>query len=362
MKVKPKRLLSILPMLCLLACNQKQAVVKPTLQNITESVYASGIVKGNNQYQAFAKIPGVVEKVFVQEGSTVKKGEPILLISNQAALYAKENAAATAQFNAKVQNQDKLTELAYNLDVLKEKMRNDSLLFQRQQNLFKEEVGTKAELELRELAYKNSLGAYEAAKSKYQQLKRQIAFSEKQAQLNLEISSAQYNDLLLRSEIEGRVYDILKQPGEMVNAQQPVAIIADANQFFLELLVDEYDIALLKVAQTVWVNMDSKKGNTFEARVSKIHPIMNERNRTFLVEATFVNQPEALYPNLSAEANIVIRQKNNALIIPRNLLVEETYVIMANGEKRKVKVGIKDYEKAEIIEGLSQDDELLATP
>lgn len=83
---------------------------------------------------------------------------------------------------------------------------------------------------------------------------------------------------------------------------------------------------------------------------------MNERSRSFTVEAGFVSKPPVLYPNLTMEANIVIQTKEHALVIPRNFLLNDTTVLVGKDEKRKVVTGLKDYQKAEIISGLSASD------
>lgn len=74
--------------------------------------------------------------------------------------------------------------------------------------------------------------------------------------------------------------------------------------------------------------MDSYKGKVFEAKVTRIEPIMNEQTRSFTVEAQFISKPELLYPNLSAEANIVIQTRENALTIPRNYLIGDSLVLV----------------------------------
>ena len=104
------------------------------------------------------------------------------------------------------------------------------------------------------------------------------------------------------------------------------------------------------------IGLDSYKGQAFEALVTKINPIVNERNRSITIEARFTKAPPKLYPNLSVEANILIRAKDSTITIPRSYLVDETYVLLQNGEKRKVEVGLKDYQLAEIVHGLSRDD------
>lgn len=102
--------------------------------------------------------------------------------------------------------------------------------------------------------------------------------------------------------------------------------------------------------------MDSYKGDVFEAYVDKIVPIMVVRSRTFKIEAHFIKAPSKLYPNLTAEANIIIQTKKNTITIPRSYLIENGYVIVNNNEKRKVKIGLSDYQKVEILEGLEKDE------
>jgi multidrug efflux pump subunit AcrA (membrane-fusion protein) len=132
--------------------------------------------------------------------------------------------------------------------------------------------------------------------------------------------------------------------------------VGDANVFLLELQVDEYDIAKIREGQAVLVSMDSYKGQVFEGKVTKIYPAMNERSKSFSVEAVFVTQPPVLYPNLTAEANIVIQSKKRALTIPVNFLVNDSTVLVSKSKTRVVTTGLKDYQKVEIINGLTAAD------
>jgi hypothetical protein len=132
-----------------------------------------------------------------------------------------------------------------------------------------------------------------------------------------------------------------------------------AGKFILEMQVDEYDILKIKKGLTVLVTLESYKGKVFEALVTKINPLMNERSKTFLVEAEFVKQPEILYPNISFEANIVINSKEKAILIPRDYLLNDSFVVKPNGDKIAVKTGLKDYQKIEIISGINAEDELV---
>jgi multidrug efflux pump subunit AcrA (membrane-fusion protein) len=86
---------------------------------------------------------------------------------------------------------------------------------------------------------------------------------------------------------------------------------------------------------------------------------MNERSKTFTIEARFTVVPEVLYPNLSLEANIILSEKKNVLVIPRNYLIDNQYVLKASGEKVKVKIGLMDFEKVEILSGIKANDQLI---
>jgi multidrug resistance efflux pump len=134
------------------------------------------------------------------------------------------------------------------------------------------------EMEQRELAYKNSKTSFESAKIRYNELLKQLEFTAKQARNNLSMSLYHESDFLIRSEMNGKVYSLIKKMGEMVSPQTPLAVVGDAAHFLLEMQIDEYDIAKIKSGQTVLLTMDSYKGDVFEAKVSKIIPLMNERS------------------------------------------------------------------------------------
>lgn len=295
----------------------------------------------------------------MSDGDSVKIGTPILSISNEAQKLNKENAELAAAFSDINANQGKLNDAQLAVDLAKNKMKVDSALFFRQKNLWQQQIGTKVELEQRELAYQNSKNAYYSSVVRYNDLKRQLNFSSSQSKKNLLIADKLQSDYVLKSEINGIIYSLTKSKGEIVGAQTPIAIIGDAGKFILEMQVDEYDILKIKKGLTVLVTLESYNGKVFEALVTKINPLMNERSKTFLVEAEFLKQPEILYPNISFEANIVINSKEKAILIPRDYLLNDSFVVKPNGDKIAVKTGLKDYQKIEIISGINKSQELI---
>ena len=340
------------------ACEIKTEKIKPTVESISESIYASGILKSKNQYQVFATVNGIIEQVFVTEGDTLKKGMPIVLIANETQRLNKENALLASNFSNYNTNKGKLKDAINLIELAKHKVKNDSLLFIRQKNLWQQNIGTQVELEQRELAYLNAKTSYLSSIEKYEELNRQLNFNASQSKNNALISNKLETDFTVRSEIDGMIYNLSKTKGDIVGLQTPIAVVGDAKQFVLEMQVDEYDIIKIKKGLPVLITLDSYKKVVFNALVTKINPLMNERSKTFLVEAEFVTQPDILYPNITFEASIIINTKEQAILIPRNYLLNDSMVMRPNGEKIFIKTGLKDYQKIEVLSGLKETDEI----
>ena len=340
------------------ACGNKVATVKPTVAPITESVYASGTLKSDQQYQAFAPVTGIIKDVTVSEGDSVHKGSILLTIANTAQKLNEENAALTAAFSSMNANKGKLQDAEQAVELAKRKLKVDSALWRRQQNLWQQNIGSKVDLEQRELAYQSAQSQLLSARVKYDDLKRQLQLNAAQSQKALQLSGTLAADYTLRSEVDGIVYSMLKKKGELVTPQTPLAVVGAAGDFVLEMQVDEYDILKIQKGMKVLVTMDSYKGKVFEAVLTKIDPLMNEKSKTFLAEARFVQAPPQLFPNISFEANIILQSKSKALLIPRTYLINDSFVLNANKQRLRVQTGLKDYKMVEILSGISEADEL----
>jgi HlyD family secretion protein len=338
------------------SCTGKLEKTAPQSTGITESVYGAGIIRARNQYQVYPTVSGIIDKIYVTENDLVKKGSPLMLIADRPSKLNRQNSDLSASYADLRSNEDKLTDLKNNIDLAESKYQNDSLIYKRQQNLWTQGIGSKLELEQKELAAQSSKILLESSRIKYNDLLKQLELNDRQSKNNLAISRSRENDYTIKSELDGKVYFIYPKRGEIVSPQTALAVIGDAKAFYIELEIDEYDIVKVKVGQEVLITMDSYKNQVFEARVTKIDPLMNERTKTFRIEAEFTKQPTVLYPNLSVEANIVIQTRKKAITIPRNYLINDSFVLVNKTERRRVKTGIKDYQRVEIVEGLSDKD------
>ena len=344
----------IISILMLTACKKGNSGIQPTLGDITQSVYASGVVKADGQYIVYPTTSGVLRKVKVTVGDVIVLGQPLFELDNDKAQLSTESAQLAYQLSNENSRyiQDKIAEMQLTVQNAKEKLRLDESIYNRNVKVKDQGGVSEVDFEKVELAYKSSKLAYETAQSRLNQLRIQLKNEQSKNRINVRLSEKSESDFTVKSAFSGQLFDVLVKEGALVSPQTPLAVIGKANSFLLELEVDENDMVQVTVGQKVLVTMDSYKGQVFEAEVDKIYPIMDERSRTFKIEARFVKTPAKLYPNLTAEANIIIQTKKNTITIPKNYLVDKEYVLVNGDEKRKVKIGLSDYQNVEITEGL----------
>lgn len=344
--------------LLIYSCSSGEQSIRPEAGPVTESVYASGVLKCQNQHQVFPAVTGIIESVHHREGDSIRKGDVLFTLVSESGRIGLANAELSAGYAEYSNNRYKLAELRSSLVLAQQKATQDSVLYERQKRLWKQNIGTALEFEQRELALAASRSNVESIRVKLQELDRQLKFQSGQSRNNLALSSTQLEDFQVRSLHNGNILNILREAGESASPQTPLATIGDADKIYIELQVDEYDIARIKSGMEVFVRLDSHKDTVFKAKVSRLHPIMNERSKTFTVEAEFITKPAVLYPNMNLEASIVLKHKDKALTIPRSYLGPDNTVRMRSGV-RKVKTGLMDFKNVEILEGLDESDEIL---
>jgi HlyD family secretion protein len=340
----------------LLGCKNKEGI-QPIVGAITESVYGSGNVKAEEQYNVVSSIPGILLKTHVKVGDPVRKDAPIFTIKNPVAEFTIENSQLALRRTE--ENLKNIKELERQVDLVRNKFRQDSLMFDRQKKLWEQNVGTKVQLEQTELIMKSSKTEYSNRITQLEQARTALSLDYETARNNVRIARENADGYIIRSETEGKIYTINPEEGEGITPQSILAVIGKQDKFLIEIQVDENDIARVRLGQEIFVTMDSYKDSVFKATVSKIYPIMNTNTGTFTVEGVLTKSPKTLYPHLNLEANILIGRKENVLIIPREYLVDDTFVVLESGEKIKVKIGLKNFEHAEILSGLNKDQKIV---
>lgn len=342
--------------LLLLSCESKEEKIQPSYGEISEFVYASVTIQPDSLYKVYSAVYGILDKEFVVEGDEVKYGDPILQIINSNPKLNAENAWLSYQLAEKnlSGNGTILNSIVEEIKAARLNLINDSIYFKRQEKLWQEQIGSKSTYEQKKLKYELSQNQLELLENKYKQTRNELETQLKQARNNYKNSIITTGEYTINSKINGKVYALYKNKGELVNTQQALASLGSDSVFVVEMLVDEVDIVRLKKGQLSYIHLDAYPGEAFQAVIYKIYPKKNEAKQTFLVEARFKDIPPTLYPGLSGEANILINRKENTLSIPKDYLLEDSSVKTEDG-KVKVTTGMENMKMIEITSGIDKN-------
>ena len=150
-----------------------------------------------------------------------------------------------------------------------------------------------------------------------------------------------------------------------------VMTLGDINQVFVRGKVDEADIGRVRLGQTARIRVETFKEKTFNGRVTQISPMGVEKDNvtSFEVRVSIDNPGKALKANMTANAEIVLEERADSLIVPEAAVVydadKHAFVNLlapdAKGGKKKVavKVGISNGTKIQIVDGVKAGDKVV---
>lgn len=212
-------------------------------------------------------------EIFVEEGDKVEKGDIL------AELDKDEARASLNQTEVQVRKQQS--------DYLRSK------------KMFEEGLLSKAE-------YDNARFAYE------------------QGLAGLKMQREQFDNLTIRSPLDGVVTNRNVNVGQLVTSGVPVFSVVDPNSYILTINPPEKELYRLKVGQVAEVTIDAAEGRTFEAKVRRINPAVDPASGT--VKVTLDVDKEArnvLREAAFARVRLVMETHDNALLVPKDAVIEE---------------------------------------
>ena len=348
-------------MALIFGCEQPQPAIKPTYTQLTVAVYASATIVPDDQYTVYPAVTGIIERKYIEQGDTVEIGAPLFALQNTTPQINQESSQISVDQAQKLyQGQHNiLQELAQQIEKTTLKLIQDSIDYQRQKRLWAQNIGTKRNLEQSGLAFQLTQRDLKSLQNQYQRTEDDLAHQLRLAEKQYEKSSASAKEFIIRSQLHGIVYSVQKQKGEAVSPQTPLASIGTAQAFKVEMLVDEVDITQVKLGQTVVFSLDAYPDEVFEGAVVKITPTLDRRSQTLLVEANLKELPPQLYNGMTGEANIIVNEKQGALVIPKSYLFNGQSVITTNRDTVAVKIGLSNLEWIEVLTGIDSATTIL---
>ncbi len=356
-------LLAILLFVLMNACQSNGSYVQPETKPLIEAVYASGFLKTSDEYTVLAEGEGRVQEKLVSDGALVKKGEAIFILradqpdaryqmARQNFELAKKNAAADSPI---------LAELHFSLNSLATKKKFDSINFVRFQNLINQNATTRVEYDRAKLTYENSVNEYNAASNRFTKTKSDLTLALENARQQLLIAGDESGRQVVRSLMDGRLLTTKKEVGEVVRRGEQLALIGKADSYYLQLSVDEQDIRKLQVGQKVLFKADAFADTVFEGKVSKIYALVDTRQQSLRVDVSIPANFPSSFSGLAVEANIIIREKRDALVLPKSMVQSDSVWVHKEGKRMRIPItrGIETMDEVEILSGLDIDSRVI---
>lgn len=343
----------VLLMTGLLGCGAEETGVRPRLTSLTEAVYSAAVVRPRESYTVYAAVPGIIGESNLREGKRVRRGEVLLRVrGEQAELEARRaRLQYTQAYNNAAGQETILHEMTIGLETAALQLANDSSLHARQARLWKQNIGSRQAYETARLRFETSRNRLRELHRTYARRSAELGAQLELARTALDQSRRVADDHLVRAERDGVVYEVLREMGESVTPQTPLARVGSTDDFLLRLSVDEVDIARVVAGQTVVVVLDAYGEQTFTATLTAVMPYKDPRTQTYTAEAEFERGPDRLFDGLAGEANIVVSRRQNVLTLPVECIGPDNTVRTAEGTRRVV-TGVTDFRYTEIISGI----------
>ena len=347
-------------------------------QDLNQTITSNGKVEPVSANVARAEFPTFVEKVMATEGGTVRRGQLILtlnaadirsqLAEARANLLAAEtdlrNAHAggppeeVAQLQADLQTgQVEVANLERTAKMLKELVAKQAAtqdeLAQNQAALTKAQTHLKALEQRKEALVQSATVSVESSTLRASQAREQVQSLEEKA-----------DSAVIRSPVDGTLYSLPVHAGDYVKTGDLLAEMADLRHVQVRAYVDEPDLGWLEPNEAVEVTWDAKPGLMWAGRTEQIpkQVVPHGTRSVGEVLCSVDNSKLELLPNINVEVRITVRQRPNALVVPRETVHEENgnhYVYVLGDDKihrRDVALGASSASKYEILSGLMQGD------
>ena len=213
----------------------------------------------------------------------------------------------------------------------------------------------------------------------YDQLKSTVRVSEaKRKSVEAAISQTRITagHAVIRAPITGVIADKRMNEGDIASPQIPLCDIMSEDPVKVVLRLTERDAAAVRMDQPVVIELDAYPNRTFSGRITRILPYMDPATRTNEVEVLLPNPPHPsngqrqLKPGMFGRARIVAKESLGAVTVSeRALLMGDAresnemiaFVVDKEGiaRKRKVRIGIRDGERVEVLSGLKEGERVV---
>ena len=197
------------------------------------------------------------------------------------------------------------------------------------------------------------------------------------SQERIGVTEALLERTLLKAPFDGIAVEVNGEVGEYVTPSPPgiptlpAIDIVDRSCFYVVAPIDEVDAPKIKPDMKARITLDAFKDRRFFATVRRVADYVLDREkqaRTVDIEVIFENPDDMLemLPGYSADAEIILRTRDNVLKVPTETIIDKQQVYVFNSEDqslevRDVKTGLSNWDHTEIISGVEQGELIVTT-
>lgn len=345
------------------SCGRKTEETKPIRKDVTETVFASGMLEAGQSYNLAAESDGYLVAVNFEEGTVVHSGNALAVINNLESKFNQQSANSLyiiAKSNTHT-GAPTLQQAQNTIEVNRSKMELNLVNLKRYQKLWAGNSVAKVDLDDAELQYKTSKVDYESAMENYRKLQQEAEQEVINTRATKEINDLVSARSLVNAIGEGKVLKVFKKKGDYVKRGDAIALIGNPNTIYAKVNVDEANISKVKEGQAAYIQLNTRKNKIYEARVKEIYPAFDEASQSFICKLEFTDTLDFTIVDTQLQSNIVVGVTKDALLIPRNYIDYSGYV-QVKGEKNKIKVETKfvSSQWVQVLKGIS-DNTILIT-
>jgi len=349
--------------------------------DIARSVVATGKVQPLAKVELKSKASGIVKQIFVNYADSVHKSQVLVELDKEELEAAGREARASLVAAQAAKQSAEATYERIKVEAEGPDVKFLKASMERAHKLHEDGLIAQAVLEDSEKAYQLALNKQTVAlrnisvsRAELARAKAQVA----QAQATLERAEEDLRNSTIVSPMDGLVLSRDVEVGDAVSSililgsqATLVMTLGDVSEVYVKGKVDEADIGKVYLGQPARIVVESFKDKKFEGKVTRISPMGVEKDNvtTFEVRVSIQNPTGELKANMTANAEILLEEKHNVLLIPEAAVVydRERHTTVeipdpkADKGRRKltVKLGISNGVKTEVLDGLREGQQVI---
>ena len=353
-------------------------VSEAQLGEFNDYIRISGRVQPMTTIQLSPQEGGIVQEILIEEGSAVKAGDAILILSNdnldmqilnsEAELAEKENILRNTQIQMEQQKLD------VNQNVLEYGIQVDRLkrAYEQQKSLYEDKLIAREDYLKAEEDYRLAQQKYELIRerSKQDSLYRGTQLDRMEESLdnmvlNMQMIRKRKSNLIVKAPIDGELGLLDVVLGQSITSGTKIGQINSVGTYKVEAQIDEHYID--RVVAGLEATFE-RQGETYSTSIRKVYPEV--RDGKFKADFKFEGeQPDNIRAGQTYYLNLQLGQPEEAVIIPRGTFYQKTggkwvYVLNKEGNKavkREIRIGRQNPQYYEVLEGLKPGEKVITS-